>query len=73
MALLFYTYDTSSRNQENKCKTRCVSLFSLFFLQDILKRNTYVYKGRIHLDTSEVVDVPDGKGKDQFSAYNTMW
>ncbi|XP_063244389.1 rho guanine nucleotide exchange factor 4 isoform X2 [Bacillus rossius redtenbacheri] len=29
--------------------------------KDILKRNTYVYKGRIDLDTSEVVDVPDGK------------
>ncbi|XP_023726121.2 rho guanine nucleotide exchange factor 4 [Cryptotermes secundus] len=29
--------------------------------KDILKRNTYVYKGRIQLDTSEVVDVPDGK------------
>lgn len=31
--------------------------------KDILKRNTYVYKGRIYLDTSEVIDVPDGKGK----------
>lgn len=30
--------------------------------KDILKRNTYVYKGRIYLDTSEVIDVPDGKG-----------
>ncbi|XP_044261717.1 uncharacterized protein LOC123009457 [Tribolium madens] len=29
--------------------------------KDILKRNTYVYKGRICLDTSEVIDVPDGK------------
>ncbi|XP_067008180.1 spermatogenesis-associated protein 13 isoform X2 [Anabrus simplex] len=29
--------------------------------KDILKRNTFVYKGRILLDTSEVVDVPDGK------------
>jgi hypothetical protein len=34
-------------------------------LQDILKRNTYVYKGRIQLDTSEVIDVPDGKGKEK--------
>ena len=31
--------------------------------KDILKRNTYVYKGRIYLDTSEVIDVPNGKGK----------
>lgn len=31
--------------------------------KDILKRNTYVYKGRIYLDTSEVIDVPDGKGE----------
>lgn len=30
--------------------------------KDILKRDTYVYKGRIYLDTSEVIDVPDGKG-----------
>lgn len=30
--------------------------------KDILKRNTYIYKGRIYLDTSEVIDVPDGKG-----------
>ncbi|KDQ95466.1 Spermatogenesis-associated protein 13 [Zootermopsis nevadensis] len=30
--------------------------------KDILKRNTYVYKGRIHLDTSKVIDVADGKG-----------
>ncbi|XP_077267562.1 rho guanine nucleotide exchange factor 3 isoform X4 [Temnothorax americanus] len=29
--------------------------------KDILKRDTYVYKGRIYLDTSEVIDVPDGK------------
>ncbi|KAJ8941461.1 hypothetical protein NQ318_016901 [Aromia moschata] len=29
--------------------------------KDILKRNTYVYKGRICLDTCEIVDVPDGK------------
>ncbi|KAJ8971570.1 hypothetical protein NQ314_000624 [Rhamnusium bicolor] len=28
---------------------------------DILKRNTYVYKGRICLDTCEIIDVPDGK------------
>ncbi|GFG36450.1 hypothetical protein Cfor_11474, partial [Coptotermes formosanus] len=33
----------------------------IYCKKDILKRNTYVYKGRIHLDTSEVVDVPDGK------------
>lgn len=31
--------------------------------KDILKRNTYVFKGRIYLDTSDVIDVPDGKGK----------
>lgn len=30
--------------------------------QDILKRNTYVYKGRMCLDTSEIIDLPDGKG-----------
>ncbi|XP_011308183.1 uncharacterized protein RhoGEF3 isoform X2 [Fopius arisanus] len=29
--------------------------------KDILKRDTYIYKGRIYLDTSEVIDVPDGK------------
>ncbi|XP_066138350.1 uncharacterized protein RhoGEF3 isoform X1 [Euwallacea fornicatus] len=29
--------------------------------KDILKRNTYVYKGRICLDSSEIIDVPDGK------------
>lgn len=29
--------------------------------KDLLKRNTYVYKGRICLDTSEVIDIPDGK------------
>ncbi|XP_030760451.1 rho guanine nucleotide exchange factor 4-like [Sitophilus oryzae] len=29
--------------------------------KDILKRNTYVYKGRIYLDTCEIIDVPDGK------------
>ncbi|CAG9859561.1 unnamed protein product [Phyllotreta striolata] len=29
--------------------------------KDILKRSTYVYKGRFCLDTSEVIDVPDGK------------
>ncbi|XP_043469994.1 uncharacterized protein LOC122503188 isoform X3 [Leptopilina heterotoma] len=29
--------------------------------KDLLKRNTYVYKGRFYLDTSEVIDVPDGK------------
>lgn len=29
--------------------------------KDLLKRNTYIYKGRICLDTSEVIDVSDGK------------
>ncbi|XP_017779219.1 PREDICTED: rho guanine nucleotide exchange factor 4-like [Nicrophorus vespilloides] len=29
--------------------------------KDILKRSTYVYKGRICLDTSELINVPDGK------------
>ncbi|KAG8262866.1 Rho guanine nucleotide exchange factor 4 [Homalodisca vitripennis] len=29
--------------------------------KDILKRNTFVYKGRIHLDKSEVINLPDGK------------
>lgn len=33
------------------------------YLQDILKRNTFVYKGRIQLDTSEVTNLPDGKGR----------
>jgi hypothetical protein len=37
-------------------------MYYLLCLQDILKRNTHVYKGRIYLDTSEVIDVPDGKG-----------
>lgn len=31
--------------------------------KDILKRNTYMYKGRICLNTAEVIDMPDGKGK----------
>lgn len=38
--------------------------------KDILKRNTYVYKGRIYLDTSDVIDVPDGKG--EFQIYQTL-
>lgn len=29
--------------------------------KDILKRNTYMYKGRICLNTAEVIDMPDGK------------
>ncbi|KXZ75736.1 Spermatogenesis-associated protein 13-like Protein [Tribolium castaneum] len=29
--------------------------------KDILKRNTYVYKGRICTETSEIIDVTDGK------------
>lgn len=29
--------------------------------KDILKKNHYIYKGRMLLDNSEVVDVPDGK------------
>ncbi|KAF5277365.1 hypothetical protein FQA39_LY06178 [Lamprigera yunnana] len=33
----------------------------IYCKKDILKRNTYVYKGRIDMDTSEVIDVPDGK------------
>ncbi|XP_060525179.1 uncharacterized protein LOC132701359 [Cylas formicarius] len=33
----------------------------IYCKKDILKRNTYVYKGRICLDVSEVIDVADGK------------
>ncbi|KAL3277291.1 hypothetical protein HHI36_012641 [Cryptolaemus montrouzieri] len=33
----------------------------IYCKKDILKRNTYVYKGRIDLDTSEIIDLPDGK------------
>lgn len=33
----------------------------IYCKKDILKRSTYVYKGRFCLDTSEVIDVPDGK------------
>ncbi|CAH1126967.1 unnamed protein product [Ceutorhynchus assimilis] len=33
----------------------------IYCKKDILKRNTYVYKGRIYLDCSEIIDVPDGK------------
>ncbi|XP_075210885.1 rho guanine nucleotide exchange factor 3 [Lycorma delicatula] len=29
--------------------------------KDILKRNTYVYKGRMEMDTSDVINVADGK------------
>lgn len=29
--------------------------------QDILKRNTYIFKGRILLDDTEIIDVVDGK------------
>lgn len=31
-------------------------------MQDILKRDFYVYKGRILLDGCEVIPIPDGKG-----------
>lgn len=40
--------------------------------KDILKRNTYVYKGRIYLDTSEVIDVPDGKGNEILKWHLTL-
>ena len=40
--------------------------------KDILKRDTYVYKGRIYLDTSEVIDVPDGKGKYKFKYFTPL-
>ncbi|XP_045467492.1 uncharacterized protein LOC123675950 isoform X2 [Harmonia axyridis] len=33
----------------------------IYCKKDILKRNTYIYKGRIDLDTTEVIDIPDGK------------
>lgn len=33
----------------------------IYCKKDLLKRNTYVYKGRILLDTSEVINLPDGK------------
>lgn len=39
------------------------NLNMFLLLQDILKRNTYVYKGRVCLNTSEIIDVPDGKGR----------
>ena len=31
--------------------------------RDLLKRNTFVYRGRLNLDMCEIVDLPDGKGK----------
>uniref|UniRef100_A0A1B6CGV1 Spermatogenesis-associated protein 13 n=1 Tax=Clastoptera arizonana TaxID=38151 RepID=A0A1B6CGV1_9HEMI len=33
----------------------------IYCKKDILKRNTYVYKGRIQMDTSEVINLTDGK------------
>lgn len=32
--------------------------------RDLLKRNTFVYRGRLNLDNCEIVDLPDGKGKE---------
>jgi hypothetical protein len=61
-------FDISCRNQKQKMQKVCyVTLHCIVYLQDILKRNTYVYKGRIHLDTSEVIDVPDGKGNEKLN------
>uniref|UniRef100_A0A8D8WJH6 Spermatogenesis-associated protein 13 n=1 Tax=Cacopsylla melanoneura TaxID=428564 RepID=A0A8D8WJH6_9HEMI len=31
--------------------------------RDILKRNTHVYKARLNIDTSQIINLPDGKGK----------
>ena len=31
--------------------------------RDLLKRNTFVYRGRLNLDMCEVVDMPANKGK----------
>lgn len=44
----------------------------MYVSQDILKRNTYVYKGRICLDTSEVLDIPDGKGTLRIFLQNSL-
>ena len=32
------------------------------YLQELLKRHVFSYKGRIDLDHCDVINVPDGKG-----------
>lgn len=32
--------------------------------KDIIKRNTFVYRGRINLDQCSVEDIPENKGRD---------
>lgn len=33
----------------------------IYCKRDLLKRNTFVYRGRINTDLCEVIDIPDGK------------
>ncbi|XP_068221441.1 rho guanine nucleotide exchange factor 4-like isoform X1 [Palaemon carinicauda] len=40
--------------------------------RDLLKRNTFVYRGRLNLDMCEIVDLPDGKDSSlNINAHNT--
>jgi hypothetical protein len=32
-------------------------------VQDLLKRNSFIFRGRASLDEYEIIDCPDGKGE----------
>ncbi|KAK8741210.1 hypothetical protein OTU49_002558, partial [Cherax quadricarinatus] len=41
--------------------------------RDLLKRNTFVYRGRLNLDMCEVVDLPDGKDSSLNISVHNGW
>ncbi|XP_071537361.1 uncharacterized protein RhoGEF3 [Panulirus ornatus] len=41
--------------------------------RDLLKRNTFVYRGRLNLDVCEIVDLPDGKDSSLNISVHNGW
>ncbi|KAL8612232.1 hypothetical protein ACOMHN_028929 [Nucella lapillus] len=61
---LIYSGELSKINANGWSQERCFFLFDhqlVYCKKDLLKKNSFVYKGRVRMDHSIVVSIPDGR------------